>query len=79
MSRLIQRSDVVDFETYEDDRDATRACFAMTDHPGIFSRVCGALALVGANIVDARGQALHVFFKSTREIVVVAHGDIAFP
>ena len=36
------------------DRDATRACFAMTDHPGIFSRMCGALALVGANIVDAR-------------------------
>ncbi|MEQ9694288.1 [protein-PII] uridylyltransferase [Shimia sp. SDUM112013] len=38
----------------DDDRDATRACFAMTDHPGIFSRMCGALALVGANIVDAR-------------------------
>jgi len=26
----------------------------MADHPGIFSRMCGALALVGANIVDAR-------------------------
>ena len=38
----------------DEDRDATRACFAMADHPGIFSRVCGALALVGANIVDAR-------------------------
>jgi [protein-PII] uridylyltransferase len=38
----------------DEDRDATRACFAMTDHPGIFSRMCGALALVGANIVDAR-------------------------
>ncbi len=37
-----------------EDRDATRACFAMADHPGIFSRMCGALALVGANIVDAR-------------------------
>lgn len=36
------------------DRDATRACFAMADHPGIFSRMCGALALVGANVVDAR-------------------------
>ncbi|WP_204113564.1 [protein-PII] uridylyltransferase [Shimia biformata] len=36
------------------DRDATRVCFAMADHPGIFSRMCGALALVGANIVDAR-------------------------
>jgi [protein-PII] uridylyltransferase len=35
-------------------RDATRACFALTDHPGIFSRLAGALALVGANVVDAR-------------------------
>ncbi len=38
----------------DDDRDATRACFAMVDHPGLFSRMTGALALVGANIVDAR-------------------------
>ena len=36
------------------DRDATRACFAMADHPGLFSRLAGALALVGANVVDAR-------------------------
>jgi [protein-PII] uridylyltransferase len=38
----------------DDARDATRACFAMTDHPGIFARLTGALALVGANVVDAR-------------------------
>ncbi|QFU07902.1 Bifunctional uridylyltransferase/uridylyl-removing enzyme [Rhodobacteraceae bacterium THAF1] len=36
------------------DRDATRVCFAMVDHPGIFTRLAGALALVGANTVDAR-------------------------
>ncbi len=40
--------------TPDEDRDATRACFVMADHPGIFSRMCGALALVGANVVDAR-------------------------
>lgn len=40
--------------TPDPDRDATRVCFAMHDHPGIFSRMCGALALVGANIKDAR-------------------------
>ncbi|MCG6902447.1 MAG: [protein-PII] uridylyltransferase [Rhodobacter sp.] len=40
--------------TPDPDRDATRVCFAMADHPGIFSRMCGALALVGANIKDAR-------------------------
>ncbi len=38
----------------DEDRDATRACFAMVDHPGLFSRMTGALTLVGANIVDAR-------------------------
>ncbi len=36
------------------DRDATRACFALEDHPGIFSRLAGSLAIVGANVVDAR-------------------------
>ena len=36
------------------DRDATRACFALADHPGIFARMAGALALAGANVVDAR-------------------------
>nr|WP_246026779.1 [protein-PII] uridylyltransferase [Paracoccus luteus] len=35
-------------------RDATRAAFALADHPGIFSRLAGSLALVGANVVDAR-------------------------
>ena len=38
----------------DEDRDATRACFVMADHPGIFARLAGALALVGANVVDAR-------------------------
>lgn len=38
----------------DEDRDATRASFVMADHPGIFSRLAGALALVGANVVDAR-------------------------
>ncbi len=40
--------------TQDTDRDATRAAFALSDHPGIFSRLAGALALVGANVVDAR-------------------------
>jgi len=38
----------------EPDRAATRASFALADHPGIFSRLSGALALAGANTVDAR-------------------------
>jgi [protein-PII] uridylyltransferase len=35
-------------------RDATKAMFYMEDHPGIFSRMAGALSLAGANVVDAR-------------------------
>lgn len=38
----------------DEGRDATRACFAMADHPGLFSRLSGALALAGANVVDGR-------------------------
>ena len=38
----------------DEGRDATRACFVLQDHPGIFSRLTGALALAGASVVDAR-------------------------
>ncbi len=54
-------------------RDATRACFALADHPGIFSRLAGALALVGANVVDAKtftssdGYATAVFWVQDSE------------
>jgi [protein-PII] uridylyltransferase len=54
-------------------RDATRACFYMADHPGIFSRLAGALALAGANVVDARtfttgdGYAASVFWIQDHE------------
>ncbi|WP_240722228.1 [protein-PII] uridylyltransferase [Poseidonocella sp. HB161398] len=40
--------------TADENLDATQCCFAMEDHPGIFARLAGALALVGANVVDAR-------------------------
>ncbi|MDG1936537.1 MAG: [protein-PII] uridylyltransferase [Paracoccaceae bacterium] len=54
-------------------RDATRICFALFDHPGVFSRLSGALALVGANVVDARsytstdGFATSVFWVQDSE------------
>ena len=54
--------------TISEKRDATRACFAIEDHPGIFSRLAGALAMVGANVVDANtytskdGYATSVFW-----------------
>lgn len=57
----------------DEDRDATQACFAMVDHPGIFTRLAGALALVGANVVDARtytskdGYATAVFWIQDAE------------
>ncbi len=47
--------DEIRIDTTQDrDRDATRVCFALADHPGIFCRLAGALSLVGANVVDAR-------------------------
>lgn len=49
------QTDEIRIDLHQDeDRDATRACFALADHHGIFSRLAGALALVGANVVDAR-------------------------
>ncbi|PFG64536.1 UTP--GlnB (protein PII) uridylyltransferase GlnD [Thioclava sp. ES.031] len=57
----------------DDDHDATRVSFALADHPGIFSRLSGALALVGANVVDARtytskdGYATAVFWVQDAE------------
>ncbi|WP_252733648.1 [protein-PII] uridylyltransferase [Paracoccus marinaquae] len=55
------------------DRDATRAAFVLADHPGIFSRLAGALTLTGANVVDARtyttrdGYATAVFWVQDAE------------
>ena len=57
----------------DEDRDATRICFALDDHPGIFSRLAGSLAIVGANVVDARtytsrdGHATAVFWVQDRD------------
>jgi [protein-PII] uridylyltransferase len=66
--------DVIRIDLHPDpDRDATRACFALVDHPGIFSRLAGSLALVGANVVDARtytskdGYATAVFWVQDGE------------
>ncbi|CUH27884.1 PII uridylyl-transferase [Jannaschia seosinensis] len=52
----------------DEDRDATRVLMACQDHPGVFSRLAGALSLVGADVVDARsytskdGYATSVFW-----------------
>jgi [protein-PII] uridylyltransferase len=57
IARLIRKvsADAIMSDFKQDvDRDATRAIFVMEDHPGIFSRLAGALALVGANVVDAK-------------------------
>ena len=54
-------------------RDATKVCFLIEDHPGIFSRLAGAIALSGANVIDARtyttsdGFATSVFWIQSKE------------
>ncbi|QPH52653.1 [protein-PII] uridylyltransferase [Pontivivens ytuae] len=61
--------DRVESDFVEDpERDATRVTFVNADHPGVFARLAGALALVGANVLDARtyttsdGYAISVFW-----------------
>ncbi|AKM10869.1 [protein-PII] uridylyltransferase [Croceicoccus naphthovorans] len=39
---------------YHEDRGATLVTAIGADHPGLFSRICGAIHLAGANIIDAR-------------------------
>jgi [protein-PII] uridylyltransferase len=57
----------------DDSHDATKACLYMGDHPGIFSRMAGAFALAGANVVDARtyttadGMACSTFWIQDRD------------
>ena len=38
----------------DQNKGANRVCCVLSDHPGIFARLTGAIALVGANVVDAR-------------------------
>jgi [protein-PII] uridylyltransferase len=54
LGRILKDDSPVIEVDLDEDRDATQVCFAMADHPGIFARLAGALALVGANVVDAR-------------------------
>ncbi len=55
------------------DRAVTRLSMAMGDHPGLFSRIAGAISLVGGSIVDARtftttdGTALATFWLQDRD------------
>ncbi len=39
---------------YDNERDITKIIFVMEDHPGIFSRLAGALAIASANVIDAK-------------------------
>lgn len=52
--RGLQENDIAIDLHLDEGRDATRAMFVLQDHPGIFSRLSGALAQVGGNVVDAR-------------------------
>jgi [protein-PII] uridylyltransferase len=54
MARKVTADSIQSNLQQDEMRDATRVAFVMQDHPGIFSRLAGALALVGANVVEAR-------------------------
>ncbi|HXS38757.1 MAG TPA: [protein-PII] uridylyltransferase [Stellaceae bacterium] len=76
-ARLVREADRGGAPLTVDTRvDAVRAVTEVTvytaDHPGLFSRIAGALALAGANIVDAKihtlstGMALDTFWVQDR-------------
>ncbi len=76
-ARLIREAERTGAPLMVDTRvDATRAVTEVTvytaDHPGLFSQIAGALALAGANIVDAKihtmsnGMALDTFWVQDR-------------
>jgi [protein-PII] uridylyltransferase len=76
-ARLVREADRAGAPLTVDTRvDAVRAVTEVTvytaDHPGLFSRIAGALALAGANIVDAKihtlsnGMALDTFWVQDR-------------
>lgn len=51
----IPKVDDIQIEIKTDsNRAANRICCVLQDHPGIFARLAGAIALLGANVVDAR-------------------------
>jgi [protein-PII] uridylyltransferase len=76
-ARLVRQAERTGAPLTVDTRvDAVRAVTEVTvytaDHPGLFSRIAGALALAGANIVDAKihtmsnGMALDTFWVQDR-------------
>ncbi|MDC3067906.1 [protein-PII] uridylyltransferase [Paracoccaceae bacterium] len=63
------RQDPLQIEpSYDNERDITKIIFVMEDHPGIFSRLSGALAIASANVIDAKtfttkdGIAIFIFW-----------------
>lgn len=54
MAKVAKADQISSRFSQDEARDATRACFFVVDHPGLFSRMAGALALSGASVVEAR-------------------------
>jgi [protein-PII] uridylyltransferase len=55
--KLLQKVKTSDIQikiTTDKNRGANRICCVLQDHPGLFARLTGAIALIGANVVDAR-------------------------
>ncbi|MEM9210472.1 MAG: [protein-PII] uridylyltransferase, partial [Pseudomonadota bacterium] len=52
--RRVTPSEIEVSTAKDEQREATRICFVLQDHPGIFSRLAGALGLAGMNVIEAR-------------------------
>ncbi|MEL6679415.1 MAG: [protein-PII] uridylyltransferase [Pseudomonadota bacterium] len=65
LSETLAEGEIESAFSVDAERDATKAVFFMADHPGIFSRLAGALAIVGANVKDARTYTTSDGFAAT--------------
>ena len=52
--QIVNTADIKVNIVTDENRGANRICCVLQDHPGIFSRLAGAIALIGANVVEAR-------------------------
>ncbi|HEX3862073.1 MAG TPA: [protein-PII] uridylyltransferase [Stellaceae bacterium] len=77
-ARLMRKADASEAplsveQRIDESRAATEVTLYAADHPGLFSRIAGALAVSGANIVDAKimtmsnGMALDIFWVQDQD------------
>ena len=77
MLKKVETEDIQIKIITDQNKGANRICCVLPDHPGIFARLTGAIALVGANVVDARTYTTRDGF-ATAVFWVQHHNNLPF-